>query len=114
MTFGESKSQGLTVFELEGKIMGDTSSQLLCDRLRNLISAGEKDIVLDFGRVKWINSSGIGTILSCVTSIRRKGGDLHFVQLGERVAQYFKITKLDTVLKIYETPSEAISTVASK
>jgi len=97
----EEKIEGQPVFYLKGKIMGRSDSLRLRDRLKVLISSGEKNIILDFSKIIRINSPGMGILLSCVTSIRKNNGDFHFVALPDRVATYFKITKLDTVLKIY-------------
>lgn len=98
--FIEDKIEGQPIFYLTGKIMGRSDSLSLRDRLKALISSGEKNVILDFSKIKRINSPGMGILLSCVTSIRKNGGDFHFVALPERVATYFKITKLETVLKI--------------
>lgn len=113
MTFIEKDIEGLPVFELEGKIIGDNETLRLCNRMKELISSGEKNIILDFSKVRWINSPGIGSMISCVMSLRKIGGDLHFVGLGERVGYYFKITKLDTILKSYENTDEVLRKLVS-
>jgi len=110
--FVEDKIEGQSVFYLEGKIMGRNDSLILRDRLKALISSGEKNIILDFSKIKRINSPGMGILLSCVTSIRKNGGDFHFVALPERVATYFKITKLDTVLKISVNTDHVLESLA--
>lgn len=111
--FVEEKIESQPVFYLEGKIMGTSDSLRLRDRLKVLISSGEKNIILDFSKIIRINSPGMGILLSCVTSIRKGGGDFHFVALPERVATYFKITKLDTVLKIYSNTDLVLKSIVS-
>lgn len=113
MQFLEKHLQGIPVFELEGKIMGAGESVSLCDRLKEVVSSGVKNIILDFNNVRWINSPGIGMMLSCVTSLRREGGDVHFVGIEGKVAYYFKVTKLDTVLKIHNDQQEALGNILS-
>ncbi|MCG8608499.1 STAS domain-containing protein [bacterium] len=61
--------------------------------------------------VDWINSTGMGAMLACVISIRRQGGDLHFAGLSKRVAHYFRVTKLDTVLKVYPSSELALQSL---
>ena len=112
--FVEEKIESQPIFYLEGKIMGRNDSLRLRDRLKALISSGEKNVILDFSNIKRINSPGMGILLSCVTSIRKNGGDFHFVALPDRVATYFKITKLDTVLKIYININHVLKSMASK
>ncbi len=112
--FIEDKIEGQPIFYLTGKIMGRSDSLSLRDRLKALISSGEKNVILDFSKIKRINSPGMGILLSCVTSIRKNGGDFHFVALPERVATYFKITKLETVLKIYVNKDQVLKSIVQK
>ncbi len=79
MQFIEKNIHGFPVIELEGKIMGDRKSVLFSDRLKQLIDSGKKNIILDFQKVRWMNSAGIGMILSCVKNLHKCGGDLYFV-----------------------------------
>lgn len=97
---------GLPVFKLEGKIMGGTECDKLCHRLMAVIATGHSQLVMDFEKVQWMNSAGIGMLIQCVTRLRRNGGDLHFLGVHDRVGHYFRITKLDTVLKIYDNMNE--------
>ena len=109
MKYSEKNIEGLSVFELEGKIMGGTPECMsLCNRVKEVVASGKKNIVLDFERVRWINSEGIGFMLSCVASLRREGGDVHFVGLHDQVGYYFKITKIDTILQIYKHVDEVV------
>ena len=112
--FIEDKIESQPIFYLEGKIMGRDDSLRLRDRLKVLITSGEKNVILDFSKIIRINSPGMGILLSCVTSIRKNGGDFHFVALPERVASYFKITKLETVLKIYLKIDHVLKSIVSK
>ncbi len=111
--FVEEKIESQPIFYLEGKIIGRNDSLRLRDRLKVLISSGDKNIILDFSKIIRINSPGMGILLSCVTSMRKKGGDFHFVALPDRVATYFKITKLDTVLKIYLNTDLVLKSIVS-
>lgn len=113
MKFTEQNIAGLPLFALEGKIMGDKECWRLRDRIKAVIASGQTNIILDFSRVSWLNSSGVGAILACIKELREKGGDLHFAGLNDRTAYYFRITKLDTVLKIYESTDEVLKKLTS-
>ena len=113
MTFFEKNIDGMPVFELDGKIMGGSESLPLCNRLLELIKSGKINILLDLNKVKWINSAGVGMLIACVKKLREKGGDLHFAGLHGRVEYYFKISKIDTVLKIYKNQDDAIRIISS-
>lgn len=111
MRFSEIEKANIPVFELTGKLMGGSESVDLSNRLKDLINSGKKNIILDFSKVQWINSAGIGKILSWVMTLRRAGGDIHFVGIKDKVDFYFKITKLYSVLKIYENKEEALEKI---
>jgi len=108
MKYLEKNVDGLPVFELEGKIMGGTECEDLCQRMMDVIAAGQSNLVVDFEKVQWMNSAGIGMLIQCVTRLRRDGGDLHFLGIHAKVGYYFRITKLDSVLKIYGNMNEVL------
>jgi len=111
MKYSEKNIDGLPVFELEGKIMGGSECDDLCHRMMDVIATGQSNLVVDFEKVRWMNSAGIGMMIQCVTRLRRDGGDLHFLGVHDKVGYYFRITKLDTVLKIYNSIDEVLSQV---
>lgn len=113
MLFAEADITDIPVFELEGKLMGGKESVAISERLKELVAAGKENIILDFSKVQWINSAGIGKILSWVMTLRREGGDIHFVGIKGKVDSYFKITKLYTVLEFYKTKEEALDKILS-
>ena len=108
MTFKEETVRNLPVFMLEGKIMGDCQSQAVCERMKQLIREGQHHIILDLNGVRWINSSGIGSIISCLRMIREQGGDLYLTGVHGRVAQYLSITRLDTQIEVFDTWNEVV------
>ena len=109
MTFNEKSIDGVPLFELQGKIFSSTECRPVVDRIKEVIDMGKIHIMLDFSHVEYINSTGIGGMLTCIRKVKEKGGDLFFVALPKKTAYYFKITKLDTILGIYATAGEALS-----
>jgi anti-sigma B factor antagonist len=109
MNFTEKTVSGLPLFELEGKVYSSTECQPLVERIKQLIDEDQVQILLDFSRITYINSTGFGGMLSCIKRVKAKGGDLHFVALPKKTAYYFKITKLDTILGIYKDTEEAVA-----
>ena len=109
LTFTEKKIGIVTVFHLDGKIIGDIYTRKLCNRIKTLNEENMKYIVFDFRNVKWLNSLGIGSLMGCLTSLRSKGGDLRFANVHNSALKYFKITKLDTVLDIFYTIDSAVN-----
>jgi len=104
----ERVNKGIVIVRPEGKIMGGEETSVLCDTLRQLMNEGVMKIVMDFGKVTWINSAGIGVIMGCFTTIRRMGGNMKFSSPTDKVEYYLQITKLNTVFEIFDACEEAV------
>jgi anti-sigma B factor antagonist len=98
---------GVTIVDLSGRILAGDGSAALRDLVRNLISEGNKKILLNLRNVNYIDSSGLGELVSAFTSMRSGGGELKLLNLTKRVHDLFQITKLYTVFDI--TDDEATS-----
>ena len=98
---------GVTILDLSGRIVLGDGSAALRDLVRNLISAGNKKILLNLRNVDYIDSSGLGELVSAFTSMRSGGGELKLLNLTRRVQALLQITKLYTVFDI--TDDEATS-----
>ncbi len=112
MDFTEETVNHVRILRLSGKIMGDEKTQLMCVRLKDMIAAGGQRMVMDFREVSWINSSGIGTIIACLTSLREHGGDIRFANLHHMSQQYFHLTKLETVVQMFDSVEAAVASFA--
>ena len=109
MEFTEETFGMVKVFHLKGKIMGGPESQLMCTHLKELIDSGTQSMVMNFRNVRWINSLGIGKIIACLTTLRNRGGDVHFANLRGAARHYFQITKIVTVVKVFESVEDGVA-----
>lgn len=109
MEYNEETFGPVKVFHLGGKIMGCAKTEALCDRLKEVINAGTPSLVMDFRHVHWINSAGVGAILACLNKLRQHGGDLRFANLQGMTQHYFHISKLETVVGIFESVEKAVA-----
>jgi anti-sigma B factor antagonist len=98
---------GVTIVDLYGRIVLGEGSVGVRDLVRNLIKGGNKKILLNLRDVDYIDSSGLGELVSAFTSVRSQGGELKLLNLTKRVRALLQITKLLTVFDI--TDDEAIS-----
>lgn len=105
----ERVDRDIVIVRPQGKIMGGDETSQLCDTLRQLMDDGVMKVVMDFGKVTWINSAGIGVIMGCFTTLRRMGGNMKFSSPTDKVGYYLQITKLNTVFEIFHTPEQAIA-----
>jgi len=98
---------GVTIVDLGGRIVLGDGSAALRDLVRNLISEGNKKILLNLRNVDYIDSSGLGELVSAFTSMRSGGGELKLFNLNKRVQALLQITKVYTMFDI--TDDEATS-----
>lgn len=100
---------GIAVISLKGNLMGDPETTELREQVYTLINDGFLRTVVDVGKVKWMNSSGLGALISSLTSLKSKGGDLRIANLTEKVESLFVITQLVKVFKTYESVERAVA-----
>ena len=111
MTMKASTRQvdGITVVDLSGRITLGEGSVVLRDAVRDLLAKGEKRLLLNLGEVTYIDSSGIGELVSAFTTVRNQGGELKLLNLTKKVHDLLQITKLYTVFDVKDDEAAAIS-----
>jgi len=107
MTASTRIVDGVTIVDLRGRLIMGERVWDLRDLVRNLVSQGNKKILLNLRDVNYIDSSGLGELVSAFTNMRSQGGELKLVNLTEKVHGLLQITKLYTVFDI--TDDEATS-----
>ena len=99
---------GVTILDLSGRITLGEGSVQLRDAVRDLLAKGQKHILLNLGDVNYIDSSGIGELVSAFTAVRREGGELKLLNLTKKVHDLLQITKLYTVFDIKDDEATAV------
>jgi len=103
---------GVTIVDLSGRITLGEGSVVLRDTVKDLLGKGQKKILLNLGDVSYIDSSGIGELVSAFTSVRNQGGELKLLHLTKKVHDLLQITKLYTVFDVKDDEAGAISAFA--
>jgi anti-sigma B factor antagonist len=102
----------VTVIDAAGRMtLGEGASDFR-DKIKELSTLGKKDILVNLAEVTYIDSSGIGELVSAFTSVSNAGGRLKLLNLTKRVQDLLQITKLYTVFDVYDEESTAISSFA--
>ena len=104
---------GITVVDLSGRITLGEGSVILRDTVRDLVAKGNKKILLNLGDVNYIDSSGIGELVSAFTSVRNQGGELKLLNLTKKVHDLLQITKLYTVFDVKDDEAAAVKSFAT-
>jgi len=99
---------GVTIVDLSGKITLGEGGLTLRDEVRKLLAAGQKKIVLNLGEVNYIDSSGLGELVSAYTAVKNAGGELKLLNLTKKVHDLLQITKLYTVFDVKEDEAGAV------
>ncbi|MGB7189715.1 MAG: STAS domain-containing protein [Acidobacteriaceae bacterium] len=100
---------GVTILDLSGRITLGEGSVQLRDAVRDLLAKGQKQILLNLGDVNYIDSSGIGELVSAYTTARNQGGELKLLNLTKKVHDLLQITKLYTVFDVKDDEASAVS-----
>jgi anti-sigma B factor antagonist len=100
---------GVTVLDLSGRITLGEGSVQLREAVRDLISKGSKTMLLNMGDVNYIDSSGLGELVSAYTTAKNQGAQVKLLNLTKKVKDVLQLTKLYTVFDVYEDEASAIS-----
>jgi len=110
LTIASREVDGVTVLDLHGRITLGEGSVQIRDAIRNLIGKGQKNILLDLGDVNYIDSSGLGELVSAFTTAKNQQADVKLLHLTKKVHDLLQLTKLYTVFDIYDDEAHAIAT----
>ncbi len=107
MSFNTSERYNSVVIEFKGNVMGGPDAVSLNEQLHELIDQDKTNVVVDLGKVKFMNSSGLGMLIGGLTTMRKAGGDLRIANATEKIESLLIVTKLITVFKHYKSVEEA-------
>lgn len=108
MGFSVVKQDGVTVVDVEGQLIVGNRQELKQKMLEEL-EGGDRKFVIDFANTGYIDSSGLGVLVSLSKKIREQGGELRLSSLNEDLRTLFELTKLDTLFRIADSKEEALS-----
>jgi anti-sigma B factor antagonist len=109
MSFSQTKdASGVAVLQVEGQLIVGNRQELK-DLVQTALDQGERRLLIDFSRTGYIDSSGLGALVSISKKIREAGGELRLSGLNEDLRSLFELTKLDTLFAIAETPQQALA-----
>lgn len=108
MQIAERQSGSVTVLDLSGRITLGEDSTLLKDKLHSLLHQGKKHVLLNLGEVQYVDSAGLGALVSAYTTVTREGGALKLASITKKLEDLLSITKLLTVFETYDSEDEAL------
>ena len=99
------------ILDLSGRITIGEGTLILRDRIQKLLNDGDRKFLLNLADVSYIDSSGLGELVTSFTTVRNQGGQLKLLNLTRRVQDLLQITKLLTVFEVFNNEAEAIKTL---
>jgi anti-sigma B factor antagonist len=109
LSIKERQAGDVTVLDLSGRITIGEGSVQLRETVRRLLDSGKKKILLNLGEVSYVDSSGIGELVSCYTATSNQGGQLKLLKLTKKIRDLLSITKLLTVFDTYDDEDQALA-----
>ncbi len=103
------EQNGAVVLELKGKLTGGSLSERVNQALENFIKQGKKNIVIDLSRVTFMNSSGMGILISSFSKLKESGGSLKLANITGKIDGILASTKLNLIFENYNTVEEAVN-----
>ena len=108
MQIAERESGAVTVLDLSGRITMGEDGNLLKDKLQSLLHQSKKNILFNLAQVSYVDSAGLGAIVSAYTTVTREGGSLKLANVTKKLQDLLSITKLLTVFETFDSEDEAV------
>lgn len=108
MKFDDFLEGDVTVLDVSGKIMGGEETTLFHGKIHEYINQNKKNFVVDMAKVDWMNSVGLGMLISALTTVKNAGGKLVLANIT-KIESILTITRLITVFEHYDSREEALN-----
>ena len=105
----QREHEGIPIFDLDGRITVGAEASALRDKIAALNAAGVRSVVLNLARVDYIDSTGLGALVMCATSMRKSGGNMKLLNLNRRNIELLVMTKLATIFEIFNDEQDAVN-----
>jgi anti-sigma B factor antagonist len=105
----EREREGITILDFKGRISAGPEATALREKVAEVTAAGKRNLVLNLAGVDYIDSTGLGALVVCVTGLRKIGGNMKLLNLNRRNIDLLVMTKLDTVFEVFTDEQDAVS-----
>lgn len=113
MNIQKSPHGEIMILNLSGKIMGGPDYERFHSEIKTLIKEGYVDILLNMSKVTWINSTGLGILVSAFHTLKKNGGVMKICEVSPRIDNILNVTQLKLVFETYEKQQDALATFSA-
>jgi anti-sigma B factor antagonist len=96
------------VLNLSGKIMGGPDHEKFQSEIKSLIAAGHVDVLLNLSKVSWVNSTGLGILVSAFHTLKKNGGQLKICEVSDRIDNILHVTQLELIFETFDKEADAL------
>jgi len=105
----QQEREGIIILAASGRLTVGEATSALRERLTQLAASGKNRVVLNLGGVDYIDSTGLGTLVICFTTLKKSGGGLKLLNLNQRNIELLVLTKLTTVFEVFDNETDAVN-----
>ena len=98
----------IAVVVVKGKLMGGPETDACHQKVKEMITDGHNNVIIDLSNVKWLNSRGLGMLMACFTSCKNSGGEMKIAGATEKVNSLLMMTKLMTIFESFDNADQAV------
>jgi len=108
MKFRVREIGNVTIVDLSGKLMGGCDADLFRDLIHELIEKGRRHVIADLSEITWINSTGVGILITGYTTLRKNKGDLRLLNVSNKIQSILYVTKLNLIFECFDDEQTAV------
>ena|SRR5215472_18036375 len=105
----QREREGIVILDLKGRLTVGPEAGALRDRIASLIQAGTVNIILNMEHVAYVDSTGLGALVMCATSVRKQGGNMKLLNLNRRNIELLVMTKIATVFDLFADEQDSVN-----
>jgi len=114
MEFNIQKEGDIGIVEMDGSLLAEVQTREFLEHFSEAVQNGTSRFIIDLGQTKFINSSGLGMLLTCLTKARKAGGDVVLADISEQLSNLLVMTKLNSIFTVAGSVDEAIKVFNEK
>jgi anti-sigma B factor antagonist len=109
LAIGQRTKEGIVILDLKGRLVVGEPVASLRERIRQLAESGSVSVILNLEQVDYIDSTGLGSMVICYTTLQKAGGALKILNLSRRNIELLVLTKLSTVFEVFNDEQDAVN-----
>jgi anti-sigma B factor antagonist len=109
MKFKVREAGNVTIIDLSGKLMGGCDADVFRDMIHELLEKGRRQVIVNLSEITWVNSTGVGILITGYTTLRKNKGDLRLLNVSKKIQSMLYVTKLNLIFECFEDEQAAVA-----